>query len=272
LATALQWRPDLAVIATPSDLHANVLPDLLDARVATYIEKPVVIRGTDAEALAARLATKLPPTQVGCVLRFLPAVDVLAGWLAERRLGNLIRARLECGQYLPDWRPNADYREVYSASRDRGGGVIFDLVHEMDLAVHLFGDCTLEHVQAGRRSTLDIACEDVAHLSLAALDGLPIAIGLDYVSRVPVRSIEIVGEDASARLDFIARTLDYIGADGFERSNDGFDSCAAYRAAMEELVLAVESGSPTKLPLHEGLRATRLAIEAHSRATESMAA
>ena len=43
------------------------------------------------------------------------------------------------GQYLPDWRTNADYSKSYSASFEMGGGVLFDLIHEIDLAVNLMG-------------------------------------------------------------------------------------------------------------------------------------
>ena len=264
LQDAIAWQPQLAVIASPSDLHAEVLPALLDAKIACFIEKPVVIRREDADALENRAAATLPSTQVGCVLRFLGAVETLRGWLKQERLGKLVRARLECGQYLPDWRPGTDYRSGYSADARRGGGVIFDLIHEIDLAVLLFGDCKLEHVMGAKRSSLDLACEDVALLHLSGEDGLPISISLDYVSRMPVRNIEIVGEAASARLDFIARQLTLSGPDGeLERVDDGFDVEAAFRLELSEVLNACEKGTRTRLPLHEGLRATHLAIAAH---------
>jgi predicted dehydrogenase len=264
LEDAIAWEPQLAIIASPSDRHAEVLPALLDAKIACFIEKPVVVRKEDADDLESRPPATLPATQVGCVLRFLGAVETLRSWLEAERLGKLARARFECGQYLPDWRPGSDYRSGYSAHAQRGGGVIFDLVHEIDLAVLLFGDCRLEHVMGAKRSSLDIACEDVALLHLSGDDGLPISISLDYVSRTPVRSIEIIGEAASARLDFVARQLTLSGADGeLERVEDGFDVDAAFRLELLELLNAGEDGRGTRLPLHEGLRATQLAIAAH---------
>ena len=273
LETALAWGPDLAVIATPTDLHAALIGPLVDAGVATFIEKPVVITAEDADDLSRRDPAALPPTQVGCVLRFLEVFGTLRTWLDEGRLGRLARARIECGQYLPDWRPGTDYRLSYSATSERGGGVIFDLVHELDLAVGLLGAERLEHVMAAKRSALELACEDVALLHLTSADGLPISVGLDYVSRTPVRNVEIVGEDASARLDFIGRRLTLTGPHGVVETMDaGFDIEAAYTTQFAELIGAIEQGTGTRLPLHEGLKATRLAIAAHQSLSHRMRA
>jgi predicted dehydrogenase len=260
---ALAWQPDVAIVATPSNCHIDVLPSLLRAGVPTLIEKPVVVDERDVRALEKMEPSSLPPTQVGCVLRFLPAVERLREWIVGGRLGALIRARLDCGQYLADWR-RTDYRTSYSAEAERGGGVIFDLVHEIDLAVMLFGDCQLKHALAARRSSLEINCEDVALLHLSADGGLPISINLDYVSRAPVRNIEVVGELASARLDLVARRMTLTGAhETVEEVIEGFDLMAAYRLELTELLDAAAGIAQTRLPLHEGLRATRLAIAAH---------
>lgn len=263
LEGAIEWRPTIAIVASPSDRHFDTLPGLLAAGVPTLIEKPVVIRAEDCAYLESLSCADLPPTQVGCVLRFTDMVVQLKRWIDEGRLGRLIRARFECGQYLPDWRPGSDYRTSYSASRERGGGVIFDLVHELDLAVMLFGDCELRHVMRDRRSSLHITSEDVALLHLRAADGLPVEVALDYVSRTPTRGIEIVGEDATAVLDFRAATLS-LKTPGNEEQRlvDTVSTDAAYQSELAELLDAAHGHGTTRLPLKEGLKATRLAIAA----------
>lgn len=262
----IDWAPDLAVIATPSNLHGAPLFPLLRAQIATFIEKPVVIDSVECDLLAELDPSELPPTQVGCVLRFLEPVVILKRWLEAGRLGRIVRARFECGQYLPDWRPEIDYRDSYSASRVRGGGVIFDLVHELDLAVMLFGQCKLAHVMAGHRSGLEIESEDVALIHLRGPDELPIEVALDYVSRRPVRRINVVGDQATAVLDFIDQKLTMeFEEGGISIADTRFEVDKAYRLQLAELLLASQRKGFTRLPLHEGLKATSLAIAANLR-------
>ena len=263
LEDALVWEPTLALIATPSDRHYDHLPMLLDRNVPTFVEKPVVVEGVQLDALERRDAAILPATQVGCVLRFMGSVQRLRSWIEDGQLGTLIRARLECGQYLPSWRPGSDYRTSYSADRKRGGGVLFDLVHEIDLAVYLFGASRIDYAFADKRSSLDVKSEDVASLHLSGNCGVPISIGLDYAARRKVRNIEIVGDQGSARLDFVEGVLERVGPDGsITRWTDGFDLDRAFIDELKEWIDAVMNGGPTTMPLHEGLRSNRIAIRA----------
>ncbi len=264
LSEALKQGVDLAVVASPSDQHAAMLLPLLNARVPTFIEKPVVIDMRDAEAVA--LIAENAPTQVGCVLRFLPSLRRLRNWIDQGRLGRVVRASFEVGQYLPDWRPAQDYRASYSADPARGGGVVFDLIHEIDLACWLLGDqLTLAGAWGGQLSHLEVRSEDVATLVLLADDGAQASIQLDYVSRTPVRRLTIVGDQGTATWSLSMRELTLQSERGVvERRTDGFDTTEAYVASMSELVDAVRSATLTSLPLSVGLSATRLAIMANA--------
>ena len=82
-----------------------------------------------------------------------------------------------------------------------------------------------------------------------------------------MRRIDIVGDRATLRLDFIAQRLEEIGAEGVVAGQqDGFDVAEAYRAELAELLDAQAHGGTTFLPLADGLRSTRLAIAARAMA------
>ena len=81
--------------------------------------------------------------------------------ISSGAIGSLYFAEIEVGQYLPAWSPLSDYRESYSARKERGGGAASDLSHEIDYMRYLFGDPVSWKIMKSKVSDLDINCEDV---------------------------------------------------------------------------------------------------------------
>jgi predicted dehydrogenase len=263
---AIARRPNLMVVASPSSLHLRPLLAAIDSGTPFYAEKPVVSTLEDLATLEACAARgTLPPNMVGCNLRFLPSLAALKALLAEGRLGRVVRADFEAGQWLPDWRPAQDYRRGYSASRALGGGVLLDLIHEIDAALWLLGG--FDHISgfATRASGLEIDSDDCASLLLARTGGPIATVRIDYVSRRPVRRYTLVGDRATATWDLRAATLQVADADCIETlplPDGAFDVAATYPAAMREMLAAIDAGRPSTQPLAQGLRALATALRA----------
>jgi predicted dehydrogenase len=266
LDEALVRRPDLMVVASPSSMHLRPLLAAIDSGTPFYAEKPVVTTSQDLAVLEARAARGgLPPNLVGCNLRFLPSLAALKALVAEGRLGRVVRADFEAGQWLPDWRPAQDYRRGYSASREMGGGVLLDLIHEIDAALWLFGGFDRVEGFATRASDLDIDSDDCASLVLARAGGPIATVRIDYVSRRPMRRYTLVGDRATATWDLRAATLQVADAGRIETlllPEGAFDVAATYPAAMREMLGAIDAGRPSAQPLEQGLRALATALRA----------
>jgi len=264
LSEVLARPPDLAIVATPSAKHAELAVPLLRARVPLYIEKPVV---TDREQLravesAARDARDLS-VMCGCNLRFLPSLRRARQLVQSGAIGRVVRVSMQVGQWLPDWRPGSDHTRSYSASRTEGGGVVFDLVHEIDAALWFFGAFDSAVALGGHYSSLDIDAEDAAVIALARKGGPVVSIGLDYVAREPMRRYEFIGELGTLVWDLRARRLEIVGGDASlvpPAAPDDFNVALTYRAAMHEFLDAVRAGTGTSQSLDEGLRAAALAL------------
>jgi predicted dehydrogenase len=269
VATAIERRPDIAVIATPSALHIDALLPLLRAGISCYVEKPAVTDARHVAQLRELLASSgAPPvTLTGCNLRFLPSLQRLRAALAAGTIGTPVRASLQAGQWLPDWRPAQDYRRSYSAQSAQGGGVIFDLIHEIDIARWLFGEFEQVRSLSGKLSRLEIESEDTACILLGRKAGPIVAIGLDYVSRQPLRRYEIVGDEGTLSWDLGAMRLSLATPGGTEVLDEGrasFDVPATYLTAMREFLAAVGAGRQAAPDLLDGLRTTELALKAHA--------
>ncbi|MBX3625486.1 MAG: Gfo/Idh/MocA family oxidoreductase [Rhizobacter sp.] len=271
LDQALDKRPALMVVASPSSMHLRPLLAAIERGIPFYAEKPVVTTADDVVVLRLALARspRVPPNIVGCNLRFLPSLQRLKSLVTRGELGRVVRAGFEAGQWLPDWRPQQDYRRSYSASRALGGGVLFDLIHEIDAARWLLGDFPVVQAAATRASGLEIETEDCATLLLSRSAGPLATVQLDYVSRRPVRRYMVVGDAASAEWDLPRKSLTLSGPEGVQALDlpaDAFDVPRTYPAAMRELLDAVAQDRPTSQPLEEGLKALELVMRARASA------
>lgn len=270
LEAALVLSPDLAVLATPSALHFDVLPALIAARIPTYVEKPMVTQQSEVDVIRAGLATHDDvPHVAGFNLRLLPSLARAAQLVADGGVGQIIRASFSAGQWLPDWRKGQDHRQGYSASRANGGGVLLDLCHEFDAARLLLGEMELLFAATSNVAALEIESEGVAVATARSKGGALVTINLDYVARQPLRRYEVIGTKGSLTWDLPARSLmlatPYGRSDLTNNAGD-FDVGMTYIAAMKGFVMGSVSGGAGPLQnLEDGLRSTELAIRAHEK-------
>lgn len=262
----LSRQPQMMVIANPSSMHLRPLLAAIDNNVPFYVEKPVVSNLDDLAVLQSHVSFEtLPPNLVGCNLRFLPSLIVLKNLTLDGRLGKLVRADFEAGQWLPDWRPSQDYRLGYSANLSQGGGVLLDLIHEVDAAHWLLGD--FEHVNgyAIHASELEIDSDDCASILMARAGGPMTTVRVDYVSRKPVRRYTLVGDRGTVTWDLRGSKIvldDATGSQLIDLPLESFDVSATYVSAMQELLNAIESNRPSSQPLEDGLRALKTVLRA----------
>ncbi len=266
VAEGIAGKPDLAVIANASAAHAETLVTLLSAGVPCYAEKPAVTKEKDALRIETLLAQHADvATLSGCNLRFLPSLRRMHDAIRSGAVGKPVRASLQAGQWLPDWRPGRDYRETYSAHAAQGGGVIFDLIHELDAARWFFGEFDEVRALSGKLSRLEIDAEDTACILLGRRGGPIVSVSLDYVSRRRVRRYEVVGEEGTLTWDLGAMELTlatHSGVEILDRDPASFDVGATYLAAMREFVGAVRAGRRASPDLADGLATVRLALRA----------
>lgn len=268
LAEALEQKPDLAIVASPSARHIDVLPAIIAARVPAYVEKPIVTAADQASTVRQALRQAAETRHyAGFNLRYLPSLRA-AQEVVRDRLGEIVRASFTAGQWLPEWRKDQDHRQSYSADASAGGGVLFDLSHEFDAARFLLGELELLATETGGVETLEIASEAVALAIGRTASGALVSVTVDYVARKPIRRYEVVGTRGTLVWDLAARSLTV--ADGFVVQDvrvpaDGFDVGRTYERAMQDLVNAVDLNRPGDLQsLEDGLLSTDLPIRAHA--------
>ena len=261
----LAWGPSMAVVCSVSSRHGLDLALLMGVVDALYVEKPVVIGAASLGVLRHAIEGGWDRASVvGCNLRYLGAIGKLRRAIDEGAAGKVSIASLQVGQWLPDWRPARDHRASYSAHREQGGGVIFDLVHEIDSAVNLFGEISKGQAVAGHSGSLQIESDDAAAITLQMKSGLPVQVTLDYTSRKPVREYRVVGDRGTLRLDIVGKTLVLeTGESQQDIATEAadWDMAATYKLAMRDLLDAWRTGTLTRYSLAQSLHVTQWMID-----------
>lgn len=259
-----EWRA--VVIASPTTLHARQASEALAAGAHVMVEKPVA---TNTDELGT-IEMNAGRVMVAYNLRLHEACGRLMSLVEAGDVGDIASARLWFGSWLPDWRPNVDYRTTYSARADLGGGVLLDAIHEIDLLLWLGGDdatFTVDGAIVARVGPLEIDVEDTVRALLRHHDGWVADISLDYLSRAYRRGIEVVGTTATARLDWARGLVELETADGVTTWDATESVDASYEREAERFLSFVERGTPPPVDGMLGAKSLRLAeaIRARSR-------
>lgn len=179
------------LISNPSSKHFDTIQSVLHLKCSLFIEKPVFTNLNGVDQLIQKINDHNILTYVACNLRFHPVIEYLKSELTKRKP---IEVSVYCGSFLPEWRPDNDYREGYSAKEELGGGVHFDLIHELDYTIYLLGNPSIVDSYLAKKSSLEISSMDIAHYVLE-YPKTSAFITLNYYRPEPKRLLEIVWKD-----------------------------------------------------------------------------
>lgn len=173
---------DAAFICSPTAFHADHLLQLLRHKVPMiYVEKPVSHTSDQLDEIIALAATYPSRIVVGYDLHFDPGFQHTRQLLQHYTAGNILSVQAFVGQHLSQWRPAEDYRQGMSAKRSMGGGVLLDLVHELDYMITLAGDICAVCCNLAYGGGLDIETEVSADMLLSFANGVSGTLHLDYL-------------------------------------------------------------------------------------------
>jgi predicted dehydrogenase len=188
--------PDYIVLASNTSMHFEELCYLENnfRDKTILVEKPLFEQCHD-------LNIQNNSVWVGYNLRFHPLIQLIKKKTDGKKLWHI---QVFCGSYLPEWRPARDYRDTSSARKEKAGGVLLDLSHELDYVQWMTGKVAPEYVVLDKVSDLDIETDDLLVLVGRTEEEVTVQITLNYFTRQPVRQIIIDGEGISIEGDLIA--------------------------------------------------------------------
>jgi len=195
-------KPDAVLVCTPPTMHIPIAMKAVDHNAHVFIEKPISHNLEKVDELISKAESKKLNVLVGYNLRFHSGIQLMKKMIDEGVIGNVLSAKAEFGQYLPDWRPGQDYRMGYSANKELGGGIILDASHEIDYLQWLIGNIKKVACFAGKISNLDVNVEDTAEILLKFENNAIGGIHLDFTQRNYSRNCKLIGEKGTITWDY----------------------------------------------------------------------
>ena len=198
---ALKIKPDAACICTFSNDHVRSAVRCAKTGCHLFIEKPLSLDLKGTDELAGIIKEKNLITMVGCNMRFHPAMShihkVLTGHplFAKKLWGNF-----EFGFYLPF--DKEDYQSSYKANKCMGGNLIFDDIHELDIAVWWFGQPQEVVCYKKVLSSLKMDTEDNVDMIIKFKSGAVCNVHMDYLQHQYSRRCKVVCEEGTISWDF----------------------------------------------------------------------
>jgi len=263
LDEAISINPDAAIVAVPTSLHIPVALICAKAGVHLFIEKPLShnLQGIDGLYQLAKKNKLI--VMGGCNIRFHPGLEKAKKLIHSGKIGKIISVVSQAGQYLPDWRPNSDYRNSYSAKKELGGGVILDLIHEIDYLYWLFGKADAIIAMANKSSSLDVDTEDNADILIRFKNNVQANIHLDYIQRRPQRICQIIGEKGTITWNYFEDYLK-IFINGKEKTTvySDFDKNDMYVKEIKHFISCLKNKSKPLIDLEQQIDVLNIAIAA----------
>jgi predicted dehydrogenase len=207
-----EWQPDAALVTNPAPMHIETGLLLASNGTHLFIEKPLSDTLEGVDELLALCRQRDLVLLIGYPFRFCKSLQVMHRALIEGKIGRPLSIRAEVGQYLPDWRPDSDYRQTVSARRDLGGGAVLELSHELDYVRWLLGEVKSVSAHLARTSDLEIDVEDTAEITLQFANKAVGSIHVDMVQRAATRVCRVVGTEGTLRWDGLSNRVQIFSA------------------------------------------------------------
>lgn len=205
----LAFSPEAAIIASPASVHLEAAMALAGAGVHLLVEKPLSVSTSGVDDLIRHCHEHHAVLMVGYNLRFMPSLIRMRELVRAGAIGEILSARAEVGQYLPDWRPGSDFRNGVSARAALGGGVLLELSHDIDYMLWILGLPARVTAVGGKFSDLEWDVEDLAELLLEyERPRRLVSVHLDMLQRSPTRTCRVVGTEGVLAWDCIADRLE----------------------------------------------------------------
>ena len=187
-------NPDAFLISLPPELHSQYFLHAAKNKKHFFVEHTTTNDGYSE--LFSLLDDNNFVAAPSCSWRFSNVIYKMKDLInKEQAIGKVLSFNYHLGQYLPDWHPWEDYRQVYFSKKETGACremFTFELIWLLDILQSypkkIIGI-------KDKLSDLDMTADDFYSANIKLQNGITGNITIDVISRVPFRTLRIIGSE-----------------------------------------------------------------------------
>jgi predicted dehydrogenase len=263
---------DAVCICTPSEQHAGIALDALDAGKHVFVEKPIATALEEGLRMAAAARGAGLKLMVGHVERFNPAVGKLAELIQEGRIGRVFRAHATRVGPLP--------------ARIQDTGVAIDLAtHDLDLMQFVLGRDITSIYAEGSRCVHPSQEDMISCLLRFGEDGPQGLLDVNWLTPEKRREMTVIGEGGMLSASYLTQDVWFTESSGaptawgeFARIRGDAEGAAMrfalprvepLQAELEAFARCVLDDTPEPVSSQDGCRALAAALAVRDSAANS---
>lgn len=250
---------EICFVCTETDSHISISQNLATKSIkGLFIEKPLSFSMEGVETLVNICKERNIKLMVAENLRFNRGIELVKILLDNNSIGKVFASNYFFGSWLPDWRPNIDYKLNYSSSEH--GGVLRDDVHAAALMLHLFGSVNKSIGILHNTHTLEIVEDDIADYILKHNNGIISHIHSNYLLPFYCRTLEIHGLEGSIQFDYVDQIVNIRtkSLDVWRTFDCSCDTNLMYLKQMQYYISCIENNIET---YHNGIEAMNIVTQ-----------
>ncbi|MBI4779458.1 Gfo/Idh/MocA family oxidoreductase [Candidatus Falkowbacteria bacterium] len=183
---------DAIIISTPPDSHGDYIRMALKLNKHFFVEHPT---GDDGYKEILRNKNSRLVKAPSCTLRFYRPIKMIKRILDQKKIGKVLAFQYHMGQYLPDWHPYEDYRQVYFSKKATGACremLPFELIW---LNWLMRSEAREVSGYIKKISDLKMSADDIILANLKYKNGIMGNVIIDVISRKPFRTLRVLGSN-----------------------------------------------------------------------------
>jgi predicted dehydrogenase len=186
-----------AIIANKTSDHLKYIKIIIKKKIHIYCEKPIFFKKFDFLDIKKKI--KMNNLIFHCGYQLLQDTKVI---YLKNKLKNLkIKSfTAEVGHNFEKWRNYKNIKDKYFSNTKKGGGTIFELVHEINLVQELFG--RISNIKSFKLMSKKYKCEDVVTSIIYTSKNIIGTLYQDMYSKSLFRKLRVITSQTTFVIDF----------------------------------------------------------------------